>query len=68
MYMYTYPLYLDKENVTRYKFIMFFSSMQMIKNASSLSLRIATFLACSWHLVQFQPQRSYKNVSYKQGV
>ena len=48
--LYTYPLYLDKENVTQYKFMLLlrvFSSMQMNKNALSLGLRLGTFLACS---------------------
>ena len=48
--LYAYPLYLGKENVTRYLFMLLLrvlNSMQMNKNAFSLSLRLGTFLACS---------------------
>ena len=62
--LYTCLLYLDKENVAWYKFMLLrhvFSSMQINKNAFfSLNLRLGTFFACFWHLGQFQPQRSYK--------
>ena len=51
--VYTYRfngLYLEKENVIRYKFMLLprvFSSMQINKKSLSLSLRLVTFFACS---------------------